>query len=71
MKTDGLNLTHINDTVIDLYIVPSNDWHLEKADFNMSTLNFTWHVVNYTGDTLDIKITFNAPIDISPRKIQD
>ena len=33
---------NINDTDIDMYIAPSNDWHLWEEGFELSTLNFTW-----------------------------
>ena len=33
MNTDLLNLTELNSTVADLYIKPSNDWHLIDVNF--------------------------------------
>jgi len=47
MKTEGLNLTHINSTMADLYIQPYLDWHLSEPNFSLSLLNFTWNVTEF------------------------
>ena len=45
MVTD-FNLTWINETVLDLYIDPANN-RSNNADFNLTTVNFTWVVVSF------------------------
>ena len=42
MLTNNINLTEINSTVLDLYILPYNDWHEDELDFaDYETLNST------------------------------
>jgi hypothetical protein len=36
-----INLQHLNQSVLDLYIQPYNNWHLYES-FNISHLNFSW-----------------------------
>ena len=45
MMTD-INMTHINKTVIDMYITPAADRENEE-DFRLSDLNFTWELVSF------------------------
>jgi hypothetical protein len=68
MKNDNLNATHlkeINSTNIDIYIEPSNDWHLEFS-FDISKLNFSWWVEEYKEDLMTIQLNFTNPYEISP-----
>jgi len=68
MKNSNLNSTdllEINSTIIDLYIQPSNDWHLEK-DYDISKLNMTWWVIKYDLDYMEIQMNFSRPFEISP-----
>ena len=41
----------LNHTIIDMWVIPHDDWHLETNDinpsFNMSTLNFTWNCTSF------------------------
>lgn len=53
MKTDGVNLTHINSTVLDIFIHPEQDRHLEDG-YNVTKLNMTWEVTKYSGKLLQI-----------------
>jgi len=62
-------MTHINSTIIDFYITPYNDWYLEIPKFNISLLNFTWEVTNFTKDELKLKLEFNDPVIISPHTV--
>ena len=71
MRTENLNLTHINSTIVDAYIRPHDDWHLREENFNLSTLNFTWNVTSYQNDTMWLQIVFNNPLQISPLGKQD
>ena len=70
MRTEGVNLTHINSTIIDLYIIPEQDRHLEEG-FNITTLNLTWQATDFKNDTLQIQLYFNNPSVISPLPIPD
>jgi hypothetical protein len=45
------NLTLMNSSVLDIYIVPAYDRHHEPS-FKMSTLNMTWNATYFFGDTL-------------------
>ena len=67
MKVKDVNLTNINETNIDFYIAPSNDWHLGETNFNILSLNFTWNVTEYLQNYMKIKLTFNNPLEISPK----
>lgn len=64
MRTINPNITlsDINDTIVDIYIVPQGNWHLTKPLFRMEWLNFTWNVTEYKGDELKIKMNFFHPI---------
>jgi hypothetical protein len=33
VQTVNLNLSHINSSIVDFYIVPSNDWHKHEDNF--------------------------------------
>jgi len=52
MKTEYLNLTLINSTVLDIYVRPANNRHLKEESFQMEKLNLTWEVVKYVGKEL-------------------
>ena len=54
----------INQTVLDIYIVPSEDRAYEE-DFNVSKVNLTFDVVKYEQDELDIQLKFDYPLEIS------
>lgn len=79
MQTDHVNLTTINSTFLDLYIEPSEDWHLFDDPFsidpatNMTTpsLNFTWEVISYKRDQMVFNLTFIDPVQISPKVLRD
>ena len=66
MKIEQVNITHINFTVLDIYIKPALDRHLIAPDFNLTSLNFTWNIILYQEDTLKIKLNFSDPLTISP-----
>lgn len=46
MKTEFINVTWINSTYLDLYIVPANERDKDD-DFEFSSVNFTWNVTDY------------------------
>lgn len=67
MKTAEVeDLAWLNSSIIDSYIQPFDDWHLDMSNFDMKTLNFTWKAVSYANNTLDLKLDFNDPLAISP-----
>jgi hypothetical protein len=39
--------------------------------FNISTLNFTWAIQNFTNDTMTVKLNWTCPLCISPMPEQD
>jgi hypothetical protein len=47
MKTEFINVTWINTTNLDLYIVPADNRDQEEG-FDLSSVNFTWTVVEYS-----------------------
>ena len=62
MIAENLNLTHINSTIVDFYIMPSNNWHLYTDGFEVTPkLNFTWKVDKINSDLLTINLTFGMP----------
>ena len=71
MSTEMIDLSWINSTILDMYIVPHKDWHLDYDDFNVSLLNFTWKTISFAGNRITFDLTFNSPPDISPKRIFD
>ena len=61
----NFNWTFVNETNTEMYIIPSNDRHLNREDFNLSSLNFTWEIVDFKNDTLSIQIDWNCALCIS------
>ena len=47
MKAEFINVTSINITHLDLYIVPADDRDQDEG-FELSSVNFTWKVVEYS-----------------------
>jgi hypothetical protein len=70
MRNESVNVTHLNETVLDIYVEPQGNWHLEEGN-SLSQLNFTWNVTKYTSERLFIKLNFSHPLSISPKQIQD
>ena len=59
------NHTWINDTVIDMYMEAPIQRRFED-DFDPTVLNFTWEVVSFEDDLLQIQLEFEFPFEISP-----
>ena len=55
---EKLNISDINETFLELYIIPKKDRHLEEG-YNISKLNFTWEVVHYQYDEMKVQLLFN------------
>ena len=63
MQTEYLNKSCINSTVLDIYVKPSNDWHLYDENFDANTtLNFTWEVETFEKDLMDLILNFTNPL---------
>ena len=69
MVTD-INLTQVNSSMINLYIIPSQNRH-QTNNFNLTKLNFTWKATEFNFDTLHIELDFPFPSFVSPLKEQD
>ena len=54
MKTEGLNISHINNTILDIFIEPALFRHLNEDEFNMSALNLTWNATYFNNTDLTI-----------------
>lgn len=53
----------INQTIIDIYVQPSNDWHLSDDIFDYnSTLNCSWVIHKYEGKQMEINVSFENPL---------
>ena len=48
-----LNVTDLNETNIEIYIIPSNNRHLDNK-FNLSKLNLTWEAESLEDNILSI-----------------
>jgi hypothetical protein len=42
-----------------------------EIGFNSSQLNLTWNLISYQNDRMNINLTFNNPLEISPNIEQD
>jgi len=69
MRTD-FNLSWYNSSSVEIYVEPALKRH-EESGFNISSLNFTWEVVKFSPEQLDLQLNFSEPIAISPLDIQD
>ena len=59
------NLTIINSTVIQLEIVP------DEPETDMTLLEFTWNVTDFTASTMTIHMYFTKPVYVSSRSVRD
>lgn len=69
MKTD-FNISIIDSSVIDMYLVPTQQRELEET-IDYSLLNFTWTTLSFEGNLLVFKLEFQNPGEISPSLSQD
>ena len=67
----NFNLSHLNESNIDIWVAPVNDWHLYTENFSLGILNFTWNVTTFNNSLLVIQLYFDYPAEISPTKIYD
>jgi len=61
----NFNITLLNETNIMMYLLPSNDRHLDQDEFELESLNFTWKTVSYWNDTATFLLDWNCPSCIS------
>lgn len=66
----NVNLTHIDESVLTLYIIPA-EGRGSEPNFNASSLNFTWKVTEFKAKYFSLKLNFSDPLSISPLLIQD
>lgn len=59
------NLSHLNATSVTTFIHVSKE-RIIADNFNISKLNFTWHVKSFLKDTLIVQLNFSDPLYISP-----
>lgn len=65
MRTENINLTHINDTVLDVYTIPVPE-RMHDNGFNLSKHNLTWEAKHFHGKELNLKLKFDYPLVHSP-----
>ena len=46
MKSEFVDVSWLNETIMDLYLVPANDRDQDEG-FEISSVNFTWNVTEY------------------------
>ena len=68
MKTESINTTWINSTMVDIYIDPSKTRYNDNETAN---LNLTWETVSYQDQYLKIKLNFDHPYAISMTEVYD
>ena len=61
MLTEGLDLKHINSTVLDIYVAPALNRHL-KDNFDIKKLNLTWEAVSFMDKILMIQVNFDNSV---------
>ena len=61
----NINISWINETNTDIY-VEIQDKREYDIGFNSSKLNLTWVVHSYQNDAMQINVTFDNPLEISP-----
>ena len=68
----SFNLTNLNETKIDMWLAPANNWHQDISNFEMKKINFTWVATKFeTNNTLTVQLNFSDPSYISPTRIYD
>jgi len=70
MKTD-FDLSLINDTVLDVYILPALDRHLDDPTFDPSSIELDWVAHSFEDKDLVLNVTFKNANAISPLEEQD
>lgn len=64
-KRFSMNVTDLNSTHLDMYIIPAQNRHQTTRGFNISSLNFTWEAVLIENNYLFIQLNFTSFASIS------
>ena len=57
----NMTLSYLNSSLIDIYVTPAfNDEVSQNRNYN-----FTWKAISFKNKTLEIKLNFTSPLDIS------
>ena len=66
------NHSLINSTVVDIYIIPTEE-DIEEDDviLDITEFNFTWNVTDFKEDILTIQLDINTPPSVSRLEIRD
>lgn len=70
LNTEQIDMSWFNDSLIQAYIEPANDFHLYQQ-FDLKQLNFTWSVTSFFSNKLFLKLNFTYPNWISSQDTQD
>ena len=62
MKTQFINITQINSTVVDIHVNPSKS---RNNDNESAKLNLTWDTLSYEKEYLTVQLDFEHPYEIS------
>jgi len=65
MKTD-FDLSLIDETVLDVYVLPGNNRHLEDSTFDPKDIELTWVAHSFKDKDLVLNVTFKNATAISP-----
>ena len=68
--SDTFNVSMINGTFLNMYIVPALS-RLDDNGFDIKSVNFTWKCLSVKGNIMGFKLTFSIPFEISPLIEQD
>ena len=71
IKTDFNCSKVFNKTIIDIWVIPYENWHLKIENYDIKNLNLTWNCTDFKNKTLKMKIEFFKPEEISPNIMQD
>jgi len=52
-------MTYVNQTALELYIVPADERHIDDDTFNKPQVNFTWKAESFENDELWLKVSFD------------
>ena len=68
LKKNYMNISDINFTYLEIYVIPSEDRHLSTPNFPIYKLNFTWEIVYFfRHNFMKIQLYFNDSTFVSTR----
>ena len=71
LKKNSMNISDINSTYLEMYVIPSEDRHLNTPNFPLYKLNFTWEIVYFRYNFMKIQLYFNDSSFVSTDPIWD